>query len=265
MKRAILLYSSLLLLIAMAVAAGLGWHHRHRLMVVAQNWLQERTLPGNAPTRPDGPDAVRYDILCGQLKDWRLKLAARHRAASTADDKAAVEDEARVLLEHLLPALMRCWIGTKWDFNGTAAKPGAGKIACGYFVSTVLRDAGLDVNRFRLAQQASANIIHTFVDEADSSLSVGQDYATFVEDMAQRPMGVYLCGLDTHVAFIVNLDDGFRFIHASGSRPWAVVDEAPEQANVLQRSRWRMLGNLTANKNFIRTWLAGKPVKVVRN
>ena len=156
-------------------------------------------------------------------------------------------------------------IGTKWDFNGTAAKPGQGKIACGYFVSTVLRDAGLDVNRYRLAQQASQNIIYTFLDKKDCPITTGQDYEAFRKSMAERAPGIYICGLDTHVAFIVNGEDDFRFIHSSGARPWCVVDEAPNEAGVLERSNYRIVGNLTGNPEFIRTWLKGQPIKVVRN
>jgi len=264
MKR-FLLPASLLLLVGAAAAALVGWHFRQNLLVAAHRWIEERLVPGEAPRRPNGPDAAGYEVLCRQLKEWRGELSARHRAATTEPAKAAIEDEARVLLEHMLPAMMRCWIGTRWDFNGTAAKPGEGKIACGYFVSTVLRDAGLDVNRYRLAQQPSANIIHTFLGKDDTTLAYTQDYEVFVTGMADQPAGVYLCGLDTHVAFLINRKDGFRFIHSSGSRPWAVVEESPEEAGVLQRSKTRMLGNLTADRGFLRTWLGGKPVKVVRN
>jgi len=68
--------------------------------------------------------------------------------------------------------------------------------------------------------------------------------------------------LDTHVAFVVAGDGEFRFIHSSGSRPWCVVDESREAAEVLQNSNWRMIGNLTASKQVIRRWLSGEKIKV---
>ena len=40
--------------------------------------------------------------------------------------RASVEGDARLVLEHALPAMMRCRLGTPWDFNGTAKGPGAG-------------------------------------------------------------------------------------------------------------------------------------------
>lgn len=261
----IVLISAAVLVLLLGIGITLAWIKRQDIYIAIEEWAQSRIVTNDTGAKAPKPDAASYEVLCEQLEEWRSELSTRHRKAKTAEAKAEIENEARVVLEHTLPAMMRCWIGTKWDFNGTAAKPGMGKIACGYFVSTVLRDAGLEVNRFRLAQQPSANIIHTFLDKKDCTLAVGQDYEVFVQDMAQKPPGIYICGLDTHVAFIVNREDTFRFIHSSGARPWAVVDESPEQAGVLKRSNWRMLGNLTANGEFIRTWLAGKPIEVVRN
>ena len=63
--------------------------------------------------------------------------------------------EARtVLTRSIYNDLLPAWYGTPWDFNGTSEVPQQGKIACGYFVSTILRDAGWKVERVRLAQQA---------------------------------------------------------------------------------------------------------------
>lgn len=46
-------------------------------------------------------------------------------------------------------------IGTKWDYNRTTEIPRTGSIACEYFVTTVLRDAGVRLSRSKLAQLAS--------------------------------------------------------------------------------------------------------------
>ena len=158
--------------------------------------------------------------------------------------------------------MMRCWLGTPWDFNGTAAKPGGGKIACGYFVATVLKDAGFHVNRYKLAQQPSGNILHSFLAKESCSLTVGKPYDAFASDLEKSGSGIYLVGLDTHVAFLVMKPEGFHFIHSSGSRPWCVVDETRDEAHVLQRSNWRMVGNLTADPKVIRAWLDAKAITV---
>lgn len=219
-----------------------------------------RFTPGPAvdsqPANPI-PDPQTNEALKDSLARWRHELAGRHAAATSERERGAVIDDARVLLESTLPAMMRTWLGTPWDFNGTAASPGGGKIACGYFVSTVLRDAGFRVHRYRLAQQPSENILRTFLPRRACHLSAGMAYDAFAQSLESAEAGVYLVGLDTHVGFLVVGGGGFRFIHASGSRPWAVVDESEHDAHVLRASNWRMLGNLTADRDVLRKWLAG--------
>jgi len=208
------------------------------------------------------PDPEKYAVLVKDLDRWRVDLATRHRQARTAADRAAVEHDAQVILEQSLPEMMRCWLGTPWDFNGTAAAPGGGKIACGYFVATVLKDAGFRVDRYQLAQQPSENILRSFLPKESCSLTIGKNYQSFSDDVAKLEPGIYVIGLDTHVGFIVVKEGDFHFMHSSGSRPWCVVDETRAQAVVLQRSNWRMLGNLTNTPGVIRTWLKADKITV---
>ncbi|GHC54065.1 hypothetical protein GCM10007100_20480 [Roseibacillus persicicus] len=207
------------------------------------------------PPSPE-PDPAKYRLMIAELAEQRAGLASRYSAAGDEEERRKIEDEARVLLEGVMPALMQCWLGTPWDFNGTSETPGEGTIACGYFVSTVLRDAGFRVERFRLAQQASQNIIATFLPRSEMHIRVSTPYQDFLEEVVSRGAGVRIVGLDNHVAFLVVSKDGtVRFIHSSGARPWAVVDEAQEQAKVLQASNYRVTGNLTGNREVLRNWL----------
>ena len=225
-------------------------------------WVQSLARQTQRIVIKPKPDPQTYAALVSELARWRTDLAKRHRQAKTAEERAAMEHDARIILEQTLPAMMRCWLGTPWDFNGTAAKPGGGKIACGYLVSTVLMDAGFGVDRYQLAQQPSGNILRTFLGKNDCHLTTGQAYATFADATEHSEHGIYLLGLDTHVAFLVVDEHGFRMIHSSGSRPWCVVDESRGEAGVLQRSNWRMTGNLTGNPDVIRQWLKGGKIPV---
>jgi hypothetical protein len=157
---------------------------------------------------------------------------------------------------------MQCWIGTPYDFNGTAEKPGGGKVACGYFVSTVIRDAGFRVDRYKLAQQPSENIMRTFLRGDVCKLKVGEDFEKYADWVESLDNGVYLIGMDTHVGFIVNRTDGMRFYHSSGWKKRGVVEESRKKAGALRSSNWRMLGGLTADSGVIRTWLKGDKVRV---
>ena len=211
--------------------------------------------------RPE-PDAARYATLVAELGRWRGDLRMAHAKARTPEEKATVEHDARVILEMVMPEMMRCWLGTPYDFNGTAEKPGGGKVACGYFVSTVIRDAGFRVDRFKLAQQPSENILRTFLKSEGCLLKVGQDFDSYADWVGEMEPGVYLIGLDSHVGFIVNGAEGTRFYHSSGWQKRGVVNETGKKASALRHSNWRMIGCFTADPDVIRLWLGGRTVKV---
>lgn len=208
------------------------------------------------------PDAERYATLISELDRWRGDLRKTYAKSRTVEEKAAVERDARVILELVMPEMMRCWMGTPYDFNGTAEKPGGGKVACGYFVSTVIRDTGFCVDRFKLAQQPSGNILRTFLKSENCLLKVGQDLESYVKWLEGMEPGVYLIGLDSHVGFIVNGKNGVRLYHSSGWQKRGVVNEAGNKAVVLRHSNWRMTGGFTNSSAVIRTWLGGEMVKV---
>jgi hypothetical protein len=212
-------------------------------------------------TKP-APDAVRYVELKEEAQRWRKDLAAKYAKARTKDEKDKVIAETRGFLETLLPEMMRCWLGTSWDFHGTAETPGQGKIACGYFVATVLRDAGFQVDRYKLARQPSQNIIRSFLPSELMTLRVGVPYENFASEVASAEPGVRIVGLDSHVAFLVTTKDGFRFIHSSGSKPWCVVDEARDEADVLRRSNYRVHGLLTGDRDVLLRWLKAEKIAV---
>ena len=243
----------------LALAGGAGWWFRAPLTAL---WQATAGGVEHGLRQKLQPDPKTYAVLTKELERWRVDLAERYKKAKNAAERTAVEGDARIILEKALPAMMHCWLGTPWDFNGTAKGPGKGQIACGYFVATVLQDAGFRVDRYQLAQQASGNILQSFLAKDACALTVGEDYQAFASRMEEREPGVYVVGLDTHVAFLVVSGDGFRFIHSSGSRPWCVVDEGRTDAGALQRSSWRMLGNLTADSGVMRHWLRGDRIVV---
>jgi hypothetical protein len=208
------------------------------------------------------PEPARYATLKQEVERWRKDLSARHAAARTPAEKDRVLEERGRLLEVVLPEMMRCWLGTKWDFNGTSETPGEGQIACGYFVSTVLRDAGFRVDRYKLARQPSQNILRSFLPRESLSLRVGVPYEQYAAELEKAAPGIRIVGLDSHVAFLVTGPEGFRFIHSSGSQPWCVVDEGKDEAEVLRRSNYRVEGLLTDDKPLLRRWLAGEKIAV---
>jgi hypothetical protein len=242
-----------------AILCAVCWHYRGQLALALRGLgtplnLSESHLPK--------PDAERYATMKEDVERWRKNLAARHAKAKTPAEKDKVLVETRGFLEAVLPEMMRCWLGTRWDFHGTTEVPGEGKIACGYFVATVLRDAGFRVDRYKLAQQSSQSILRSFLPRESLSLQVGAPYDAYAAGLKKAEPGIRIVGLDSHVAFLVTGKDDFRFIHSSGSKPWCVVDEGEKEADVLRRSNYRVQGSLTADKDVLRRWLGGKTIEV---
>ncbi len=248
----------LIAVLAVGAAGSAGWMWRREIGV----WYFQRSESVAGKLDRPEPDVATYSVLMGEMERWREDFSTRHARARTAAEREIVESDAKLFLEETLPAMMRCWLGTPWDFHGTADGPGKGKIACGYFVATVLRDAGFRVDRYKLAQQPSENIMRSFIGKEACSLTVGQPYDVFADGLATTSPGIYIVGLDTHVAFLVVEKSGFRFIHSSGSAPWCVVDEGRDNAAVLKKSKWRMLGNFTGDPGVVRSWLKGGRISV---
>ncbi len=248
-----------LLLLMVASFAALGWWFRGDLSRAWEKIGKPLLVIGNKTPQPD---PARYEVIKAETERWRVKLGKRYKAAKNKAEKDAVIAEARSFLELALPDLMSCWLGTPWDFNGTSETPGEGKVACGYFVATVLRDAGFKVNRYQLAREPSENIILSFLPRKELERRVGVSYESYADEVRKFRSGVRIVGLDTHVGFLVSGPDGFHFVHSSGSRPWCVVDEGEQEAEVLKRSNYRVHGSLTGNEEVIRRWLAGEKITV---
>jgi hypothetical protein len=233
-----------------------AWHYREQLIAVF-----EGVTKSPAKAEP-APDPETYTVLSDDLEAHRKRLMKSYQQAASDAERLQILSQARSLLENSLPRLMRCWLGTPWDFNGTAHEPGGGKVACGYFVSSVLQDAGFKVEWAPLAQQPSQNILGTFLPSEEMKIRVGIDYDKFLAELSESGAGVYIVGLDSHVAFLVLTGEGeVRFIHSSGASPWCGVDESRDEAKVLRASRYRVSGNITANGEVLRNWLLGASFK----
>lgn len=151
------------------------------------------------------------------------------------------------------------WYGTDYNFYGTTQTPGQGKIACGYFVTTVLEDMGITLDRVELAKAASETMIRALVEPSHVQRFSRKTMDQFLGGIRERGVGIYIVGLDRHTGFIVNLDpDDIRFVHASGRRPLCVINEPATTARSLIKSKYRVIGKLTMDERFFKNWLALK-------
>ena len=73
----------------------------------------------------------------------------------------------KFIISQLIDEIFPAWYGTKWAFEGTTEIPGEGEIACGYFVSTVLRDAGFKLDRFKFGKMGPEDLVRSLSKKED--------------------------------------------------------------------------------------------------
>ena len=217
--------------------------------------------PTWASPDPTPNDARDYKDVLAKLEAERANLGQLYQQAATPAQRAEVVAQARTIVtEAIYKKIFSSWYGTPWDFNGTTEVPQQGKIACGYFVSTVLRDAGWRVQRVRLAQQPSENIILSLTTDPYVRRFRRVPVSDFVSSVKEWGTGLYLVGLDIHTGFIVNTGSEVYFIHSSYVEPYTVVREKAIESKILAASNYRVLGRITGDPLFIEKWLLKKEI-----
>lgn len=217
--------------------------NRHSLLLFALI-----TTAINAQT----PATYQRDIR--RLDAQRTALAQKLVADSAARNH--VLDSARTILRDALAnKLLPSWYGTPWDFNGMTRIPGQGTIACGYFVNTVLLDAGFVLPRIRWSQLAAEPVILKLAPKAKRfrDKSVGD-----VEKwLGEQGDGLYTVGLDNHVGFITRRNGTSRFVHSNYyHRDIGVMAEPLDGDNPFTHSRYRIIGKLLDDQ-MMEAWLQG--------
>ncbi|HET9505525.1 MAG TPA: hypothetical protein VFO93_18420 [Hymenobacter sp.] len=205
--------------------------------------------------------APAYRATLQRFDQRRTALAARYRQAATPAARATCLAEARDLwLTALDSTVFPAWESTPWSFYGHSWEPRQGSIACGYFVTTALHDAGLRLPRTLLAKQAATVIIRNLTTEAHMHRYRGISQAAFVQQMRQLGPGLYVLGLDYHVGFLRVREGGaVQMVHSSYTGAGGVVREAADASAALE-SQARVVGKISDDTTLLRAWLLGTPL-----
>lgn len=170
------------------------------------------------------------------------------------------EDSVRKYFQQTLYyKMIPYWLGTPWDFNGYTAIPGQGEVACGYLVSTTLKQMGVNVNRYKLAQQYSHGIVKSLC-QHDSVFTNKNKMLTHIQS---QPDDIWIVGLDNHVGFLFKEGSHIRFVHSTFVSPACVCDERAEVSEVLASSNVYVVGSLLHHNNLMKKWLTGQAVVIV--
>jgi len=203
------------------------------------------------------PSVSSYSILKATIESRRLEFQDRHAKTDGYAKKKVINEARDYLFSVIINDMFDAWYGTPWDFNGTTTTPGQGTIACGYFVTTVLQDAGFEIPRVKWAQEASETMImHMTTDIKRFSNRPVDEVSNYLK---QKGDGLYIVGLDVHTGFIFKSGDTIRFVHSNYYNPdVGVMAQDLDSYNPFQNSSYRVVGKILGDE-MMRKWILGIP------
>ncbi|MFK7905192.1 MAG: hypothetical protein AB8B69_08710 [Chitinophagales bacterium] len=200
-----------------------------------------------------------YDLTLKEIEKRRQRYAENlQNATNSLEKQQIIQDAASYLEETIAVDVVHYWYGTSFDKEGMSKNPNKGKIACSYFITTVLEDAGLKVNRIKLAQKSAENITKTLCNKGKMKrLTTPSETKKYVEENGK---GLYVIGFSFHVGFLYNDGSEIYLIHASPLPPGTVARLPMDGARSFDYSKFYDIGKLSDNTALINKWLKGESI-----
>jgi hypothetical protein len=217
----------------------------------------EKIEPINSAPKKDFISQKSYDAIKEDIEAERNKLSAKYPSINTLNNQKFLSEIIDCWVSSIGNSLYSKWEHTPWDFNGTAVYPNAGPIACGYFVTTILQDMAVKIDRRKLAVCTSSAMMKSLTPNQKLNNLSYLSYSDFYNALKHFGKGVYIIGLDFHTGFIVNDGKEVWFIHSNYIKRKGVTKEAVLNSASLKSSKTRWLISLTNDKDFLFKWLKG--------
>lgn len=198
------------------------------------------------------PDRSYYEIkkeIQSQRRAFSVKYSPQTLLTKDHDDLT------HFWINTISEDLFAKWQNTPWDFNGITTIPRQGAIACGYFVTTILQDMDVKLNRIKLSTCASSEMMKSLAPQQPIKRLNHLSYSDFNNMLKDYGKGVYVIGLDFHTGFIVNDGKENWFIHSNYIGRKGVTKEPVSSSEALQSSKTRWLVSLTGDTSFLQKWL----------
>ena len=204
----------------------------------------------------DSDSIKSYGTVKNKIENERLNLNSK---------KLSTDSLSNLFKFSLVNRIIPYWEGTEWSFEGHTSTPRKGKIACGYFVSTTLKDLGVNLNRYRLAQQSPIN-------EANS-LALNTKVVEISENSKEENIskinstlkdGIHFIGFDSsHVGYILKQKGQLYLIHSNYIDNKGVEIEKIELSDVFASYNSYYLAELSTNEMLLKSWMNGNEIKVI--
>lgn len=198
-------------------------------------------------------------------KQFKLRNLLRQEflKCTEVNKNSFLDSISNVFSASLLNEIIPHWYGTPWDFNGHTSIPNHGEIACGYFVSTTIRDMGMDFNRYDLAKQNPENEARTLAISDSLVLEFTNDNSKeFFVELKGLNQGLYFVGLDNHVGYLYKTESCNYFIHSNYIENRVMIENCTTSEAF--DSYEYFITNITGNKALMYYWLFDKRVEVVQ-
>lgn len=215
------------------------------------------TIPTHAGEEPP-PEHMPYTQFLAEVDHARQDFQKQLDTATSTNREKLIKKARHYLEQTITQGIFPYWYGTPWDFNGHTSIPGEGEIACGYFVTTVLQDAGFNLPRYKWAQQYSQYYIKRLSPQ-DMTLLSNYTVERVKETLISNGTGLYVVGLDNHTGFVWVKDSSVVFVHSNYYQPQTgVMAQEITSENPLKHSAFRLFGRLFSD-DMVENWITHAP------
>ncbi len=205
-----------------------------------------------------------YTAVLDSIRVRKSNLRRRFESTNNDSIRTEVLNQASHMFEDvMIREVFPFWYGTPWDFNGYTNIPNKGKVACGYFVSTTLKHAGLNINRYKLAQQNPLNEARTLaLNDSVRMFTATEASSTNLQLNLNLKQGLYFVGLDSHVGFLWHNETGNYFIHSNYYGDSGVTIECVDDSQAFESHNYH-IAPLSTNMRFVKSWLLKTEIDVI--
>lgn len=205
---------------------------------------------------------ITYEACLQENEQKRLNFKKKYALGNLKKKEEILDSVSLYLTNTLTKKILPYWYGTTWDFNGHTTIPNQGEIACGYLVSTTLKHAGFQLNRYKFAQQSATNEAKTL--QPSSPLLIYRNKT--VQEMIERiktnlSEGLYILGLDNHVGYLLVEQHQVYFIHSNYCTN--TVEREKAEKSPCFNSNVYVIGELSTNRELLKKWILGKNIPIV--
>lgn len=214
----------------------------------------------------DTADWRRNFVIADSAKTYsQVKTEALREKGQIASKNLSIDSVGLLFTDIMVRQIIPYWYGTPWTFEGHTAVPNQGEIACGYFVSTTLLHAGLNVNRYKLAQQLPVHEAESLVLEDSIVIISHSTTEQIITEMYEKTVeGLYFLGFDqSHVGFLLREDAQLYVLHSNYLGPDGVAIEKIEQSAAFASYLQFYVCPLSTNESFLKYWLNNTAISVV--